>query len=338
MYKLSKLIILLTIICGDLVAQDLHFSQYYNSPLTMNPTQTGDFDGDWRISTNYRNQWGAVANKPYVSYSFGFDKPEYFYTEKISWGIIAIRDESFMNLNTTQVLGSIAYGREVKKHYLSGGIQFGVVNKQTDYSDYTFDSQFDLGGNDVFNTGYSNQEAADEPITYFDLNAGVQWRKQISKKFIPEVGLGFFHLTRPYQTFTGNNVEESKLSIKTSVHGGGKFKASNRLTIHPHILYTQQKAATDWVIGGNAEIHVKHNIFKSVYGGTLFRYGWSENYDASIWIIGTKFNNFDLGLSYDINVSSLSEATNYRGAFEISLIYITSSTKPDKIQIPCDRF
>lgn len=338
MYKLLKFIIIMTAATTSLVAQDLHFSQYYNSPLTLNPTQTGDFDGDWRLSANYRTQWSAVANSPYVTYSFGFDKPEYLYTEKISWGVIAIRDESFMNLNTTQLMGSVAYGREIKKNTLSFGLQFGVVDKRTDFSDYTFDSQFDLGGGSVFNTDFSNDESADNGLTYFDLNAGLQWRKQLSKKFIPEAGIAFSHLTRPSGSFTGLKSDATKLPIKTSVHGGGKFKASERLTLHPHVLYSQQKGATDWMLGGNAEIHIKHEIFKSVYGGTLFRYGWSQNYDATIWIIGTKFNNFDLGFSYDINLSSLNEATNYRGAFEVSLIYITSSTKPDKIQIPCDRF
>src|SRR5439155_11227945 len=41
-------------------AQDIHFSQFTQSPLTVNPAQAGLFDGDLRAIVNYRNQWSAV--------------------------------------------------------------------------------------------------------------------------------------------------------------------------------------------------------------------------------------------------------------------------------------
>ena len=46
----------------SVVAQDPNFSQFFASPLTLNPALTGKFDGDFRVAGNYRNQWPAFNN------------------------------------------------------------------------------------------------------------------------------------------------------------------------------------------------------------------------------------------------------------------------------------
>ena len=74
-----------------------------------------------------------------------------------------------------------------------------------------------------------------------------------------------------------------------------------------------------------------------VYGGGLFRYGWENNTDASIWIVGAKFKRLDVGLSYDVNLSSLHKATNCRGAFEVSVTYLSPTWKSTNVKIPCER-
>jgi len=43
-----------------LTAQDIHFSQYGNSPLNLNPGLAGVFGGDLRFVGNYRKQWLTV--------------------------------------------------------------------------------------------------------------------------------------------------------------------------------------------------------------------------------------------------------------------------------------
>src|ERR1700733_14483075 len=51
-------------------AQDLHFSQWFNSPLTTNPANTGFIpDADYRLGANYRNQWSSVMSEPYKTMS-----------------------------------------------------------------------------------------------------------------------------------------------------------------------------------------------------------------------------------------------------------------------------
>jgi hypothetical protein len=58
-------------------AQDIHFSQYYASPLTLNPALTGLINGDFRAVANYRGQWFSIpttsAAAPYNTYQGSFD-------------------------------------------------------------------------------------------------------------------------------------------------------------------------------------------------------------------------------------------------------------------------
>src|SRR5437868_14781127 len=51
-------------------AQDLHFSQYFNSPLLVNPANTGFApDVDWRAGICYRHQWASISPNPYNTMS-----------------------------------------------------------------------------------------------------------------------------------------------------------------------------------------------------------------------------------------------------------------------------
>src|SRR5207342_2416228 len=51
-------------------SQDLHFSQWFNSPLTTNPANTGFIpDADYRIGANYRSQYVNILSQPYKTFS-----------------------------------------------------------------------------------------------------------------------------------------------------------------------------------------------------------------------------------------------------------------------------
>src|SRR6476661_3545528 len=71
----NYLTLLLTLLLtGTLQAQDPHFSQFFASPLTLNPAFTGKFDGSWRLAANHRDQWPSIP-KAYVTSSFSLDFP-----------------------------------------------------------------------------------------------------------------------------------------------------------------------------------------------------------------------------------------------------------------------
>ena len=66
------------------LSQDIHFTQFFTNPLILNPAETGNFNGNYRIGFNFRGEWpwaiGSVSpynyhtETPYVDFSFGENK------------------------------------------------------------------------------------------------------------------------------------------------------------------------------------------------------------------------------------------------------------------------
>ena len=56
------------------IAQDPHFSQFFSSPMTLNPAFTGKFNGQVRAAANYRNQWPTI-NRAYETGTVSIDFP-----------------------------------------------------------------------------------------------------------------------------------------------------------------------------------------------------------------------------------------------------------------------
>lgn len=318
-------------------SQEIHFSQFYANALTANPANTAWYDGNIRLNGMYRTQWKAIDNKPYQTISLSAEKQFQFYDHSYGFGALFLRDESgYVGLKNDKFLVSGAFAADVNGHKLSGGLQLGLVYKYTDMLKYTYDEQFDLGGDEVFNRNLENGELNGKKIFHAAINFGVMWQKQLADRFIAEAGFSLFNINMPHESLYGIKLDNTKQLMRVAVQFGGTFSAAPRLNILPNLLFMRQEKSTDFLVGANFDYELGKK--SSVYIGTLFRYGLSENYDASIWIIGAKFNRFDIGFSYDINVSSLKEATSNRGAFEISVTYLTPSWKRSKVKIPCERF
>jgi type IX secretion system PorP/SprF family membrane protein len=333
----ATLVLVFSIVTINAVSQEIHFSQFYANPLSINPANTAWYDGNLRVNAMYRTQWRAIDAKPFQTVSFGLEKQFQFYDFSYGIGVCAIRDESgYVGLINDKILFSGAFAANVNGHNLSGGIQAGLVYKTTNIAHYTYNSQFDLGGESVFNRNFENGEQEDGRLFHLAINAGVLWDKQLTSDFIAKAGISIFNINTPYESFYGVELKDSEQALRVAIQGGGKYTVNKKITVQPNLLFMRQEKATELLIGGNVDYAFKKDVI--VYGGTIFRYGFSKNYDATVWIIGTKYKRFNIGASYDINVSSLREATNYRGAVEVSLTYLTPSWKSTKVKIPCERF
>lgn len=331
------LVLLFSIVAMGAASQEIHFSQFYANPLSINPANTAWYDGNLRVNAMYRTQWRAIDSKPFQTVSLSMEKQFQYYDFSYGFGVCAIRDESgYVGLINDKVLLSGAFALNVNGHNLSGGIQTGLVYKTTNISHYTYNNQFDLGGESVFNRNFENGEQENGRLFHLAINAGVLWDKQLTSDFIAKAGFCIFNINTPYESFYGVELEDSEQPLRVAIQGGGKYTMSAKVTLQPNILFMRQEKATEMLVGGNADYALKKDM--AVYGGALFRYGFSKNYDAIVWIIGAKYKRFNIGASYDVNFSSLHEATNYRGAFEVSLTYLTPSWKSSKFRISCERF
>ncbi len=317
-------------------AQEVHFSQFYANPLAINPAQTAWYNGNVRVNCMFRDQWRAIDRKPFQTISFSAEKQFHLYDHTYGIGIQAIRDESgYVGLEVDKVLVSGAFALHINGHSLSGGVQLGLVYKNTKTLDYTYDQQFDLGGNSVFNRNYETGEIDSDPLFHMAINAGVMWSKRLTYNYIAEAGVSLFNINTPYESLNGVELESTKQNLRTAIQFGGTVVLNNRLDIQPKIVYMMQEKATCFLLGALVDYELNESTI--LYGGPLFRYGWSKNFDASIITVGAKYKRFDFGLSYDVNVSSLRQATDFRGALELSVTYLSPSWKSTKVKIPCER-
>lgn len=318
-------------------AQDIHFSQFYANAMTVNPAETGNFNSDFRISNIYRNQWKSIVGIPYKTLTIGFDKNFYINDNNFAWGVYIIHDQSGpAALTANKIYGSFAWHKTINSHKIHVGIQPGFSFKSINSSELTFPSQYDRDMGD-FNTGWYNNEAnLNESLNYFDLNVGGIWSKPFGK-IIPEIGFALFHINYPKETFYADG---DKIALRKVFHASTRYNLNESFYITPRFLYMGQRKASDMILGGNFGYNVAKNQMKlkSVFFGPYFRSGFARNIDAAYFVIGGEFKTFDVGFSYDFNVSGLQTATNGRGAFEISFVYKAATSILNQIDIPCDRF
>ncbi|HMR45562.1 MAG TPA: PorP/SprF family type IX secretion system membrane protein [Bacteroidia bacterium] len=324
------------LISSMLQAQDIHFSQFYNSPLTLNAANTGLYEGDFRFANTYRSQWSKL-DPGYRTNAFSFDKTLYTGADEISGGLLFIYDRSGINRLQSIRLGlSAAYHRTFGVHSISAGFQWNYIFKSIDRSKITMPEQFNM------NTGYfdpsmpSGEMMLDEKRSFGDVNAGLIYQVELNKHFI-QAGASFFHLNKPGDTFFNS---KNKLPIRTCITVSDKIGIGNDYLLHARILMMQQVKANEYVGGVTLAKQLSNgeSKFTEINGGLYVRTAPGSGTDAVIPVIGIKYDLFDIALSYDINISSLHTATASRGGFEISLIYTALSSRLFKIKIPCERY
>jgi len=316
---------------GNLYAQDPHFSQFYSSPLLLNPAYTGIFAGDVRIISNYRNQWRSVST-PFTTATVAVDAQafkSYINEDDIfGVGLVGVTDHSNnRGLNSSYATLSAAYTKSLdpeRLHKLGLGFQMTYVTKRVDYSKFVFSTQFTPGGFDrTLPTG--------EPISgftmhYLDYATGILYSGMNDYDQNWYIGGSYYHFTKPNESISG---EAHPLEPRYSVHGGFNFPTDDRIRIYFSALYTKSALMNELM--GGVVLESNFNTYEyegGIYGGLYYRKG-----DAIIPHMGLNKGNFQLGLSYDINVSSLSKGTQGRGGLELSLL-VMFAKDPDAAKIP----
>jgi type IX secretion system PorP/SprF family membrane protein len=324
------------IVTVSAVAQDIHFTQFYTAPHTINPSLTGDYTGDYRIMNTFRSQWRKF-DPGYLSNSLAYDQQIYILNERFSGGLNVVYDKSGINaFQVGKINLTAAWHRKINKHGFHIGIQGGYVLKSFDASKLTFPDQFNT------TSGYFDASLAtadgdfNDHANYIDLNAGLGYDVKAGKH-IPKIGLALFHINRPTETFFGNH---NKVPSRYVITLSDSWQRNERLTISPKFLYMEQVKANDLMAGVLFTRKSKESTSKisAISYGAFFRNSVRSKTDAVALVAGFRYDLLDVGFSYDINVSEAHTVTNYRGAFEISLIYTALSSRAVKVKIPCERY
>ena len=335
MKKTNAFIIVLMCLAMCAKAQDPHFSQFFSSPLTLNPALTGKFDGTVRVAGNYRNQWPAF-NNVYTTYTASVDfailksqLPDY---DTWGVGILALNDKAGGGILTNTYVGlSTSYHKALDEdgfQQIGIGFQGTYGQKRLDNSKLYFEDMLTPFGFTGVTADIFHTENLD--VNYLDINAGLIYSGSTNEFNNFYIGASMYHINRPKESFKGASWN---ISPRTTINAGGYFPVSDILTLHASGIYQVQNKATETVIGGalSAPIDPESESPSNVYIGSWYRFS-----DAIIPYVGLEFGGMRLGASYDINVSSLKAGSQSRGGMEISLIYIK---RPAGFKgIPCPKF
>ncbi len=299
-------------------AQDLHFSQFFNSPLTTNPANTGFIpDADYRLGAQYRNQWSAVMTVPYKTTSIFGDAQLFRDKLENGWlgigGVLLSDIAGSGSLKSTKVYGSLAYHQMLgNSSLLSAGFNVGWANKRIDQSKLKFPDQFDgkFFDNPITAVGLTNTN-----VGYMDVQAGMNYAYFPQENIYINAGYSIHHVNRPKETFFNDNTNAGRIPMRHIGFINAILKVNDRVIINPNAYFTTQAQAKELVFGLNGNYNLSEFGEKQLVAGLYYRLG-----DAIAPMIGFELNNVKFTFSYDATVSSLNKFNNYRGASEFSII------------------
>lgn len=334
-----------TMLTTTALAQDPHFTQYFTSPLTLNPALTGLTQGDLRFAANYRQQWASVSSNPYTTGTLSYDmaamKGKFDNGDAIGIGVIGLYDKSGAGgLQNVTVGLSLAYhhsfGQE-KQHTVSIGIQGNLVQKSLDFTKLKFEDQFDFStGGTPYNT---SENVGNSDLTYPDFNLGVMYSGRINEHGTAYVGFSYYHLTEPVETFLNDN---HKIHSRYTGYVGGSFDLNENIVLYASGLYQAQASSTEVLLGAavgfvlNPGHDMEYQKNTVLYLGGWYRYG-----DAVAPYVGFEFSKMKIGISYDVNMSGFAPATKNAGGYELSLIFnglINKRERTPTYNFACPKF
>lgn len=325
-------------------AQDFHFSQFYNTPITTNPALTGLTEGGFRLGAIYRNQWwnttSSFVNTAFSTPSVFVDAPIYIKNSALGLGLVLLNDRvSGGLLNDYVALGSLAYHISLGKqqnHIVSVGLQAQYTNRSFS-KDLQFASQFQ---NNEFNAAYGNPEnLKGQSFHHIDANAGLAYQAQFTKKVRFNAGFSVFNIAAIDFGYLDGSSKDNYRRFSGQI--GADIDLGKNIGLLPSVLFMQQSNVNQ--LNSGLALSYRFAEKTKMYLGAYARSnGWISDLqmDAIIAYAGFDIKAFNVGLSYDFTVSNLRKASKNTGALEVSLIY-THPRNQVKVPAPnlfCPRF
>ena len=301
----------------SLFAQDPHFSQFFFNPTYYNPATLGDFEGEYRLFTANRGQWGSVTT-PFKTLAISMEKAG----PKLGAGITYVHDATGnAGLRYTNVLAGLSWRHRFDaQHQIGLGLQGGWISKSFNPANFSFDSQYQSS------TGYDPSKASGEIFpntrtTVGTLSLGASYAFQATApqqvKHL-QIGVAYGHINEPnigFMTLVAHQPKRLMLNAEMDL------MLQDRLTFRPSFLLHQQGTAVEKILAAGLMYESDQEVFFE--GGLGFRAG-----DALFPYVGMRMNHLHIGISYDINVSKLAAYSQGRGGAELTVSYVFGAKKP----------
>lgn len=325
-------------------AQDVHFSQFNMTPLLINPALTGVFGGDQRVILNYKNQWQGMGTSgaTYNTAMFSFDT--HLFKKKwskgyLGAGINAYKDAAGdLKMGTAQLNLSVAGIVFInEKQFLSGGLQGGYVQKSVSTAAMLWENQYDAGTGTFNSSLPSNYATSLPPVSYGTFSSGLAWNFSTDQSTLSannqvqiNLGLAALNINTPKQSFYNNGSSggigtNDQLYSRYVFHGTAHIGIKNtNLALMPNAVLFKQGPSYQLNAGAMVRFKIRD---ESKYTGFIKETALSMGAqyrmkDAIIPVVMFEYAQYAIGISYDVNTSSLIQGTHGRGGIEISLRYL----------------
>ncbi|MCP4122499.1 MAG: type IX secretion system membrane protein PorP/SprF [Bacteroidetes bacterium] len=322
------IVLILTIPTLKCVAQDPHFSHIHASPLNNNPAWTGVFNDQFRLITNYRNQWKSPTSN-FHTFAISLDARFVVPSTKLSLnaGVSFLSDRGGdLRYGTDQYnfLGAMTLPLDRKgRHFFSLGMQAGFLRHSIDISKIQVIEEEPL------------IQMLDLDKAGIDLSAGVGYFLSLAKRKQLYAGVSIYHLN---QTDVGV-VNDIRIGLyKRYVANAGVIWEFHRFGMQPSAILYWQGPHRELNMGSYLSFYLKQQKHTGpaqssemrLSAGLWMRYYINSTYDSGFdaLIFSTRYEveSLIISFSFDITLSELVEATTIIGSPELSLIY-TFSTK-----------
>lgn len=336
--RLPIFIMLLSCALFTQAQQDIHFSQFYELPLLRNPALAGIFNGNYRVTAAYRNQWQSIT-VPYRTMALGAEVKVLrglYDGDFLTAGLQVTNDVAGdSKLQRTQVFPVINYHKllnEENSSFLSVAFMGGPVNERFDPSKLRFDDQFVNGAYSSANP--TRQQFSATSFTYLDAAIGASFKTMLGNNTHMYIGGAYFHITQPKVAFT--NDYDVKLNRKMVFNGGMStwINDLDKLVVYAdYFVQGGNRMAQGGLLYTHSFDETGEENSMSIAAGGVYR--WK---DAFIPVVKLYTANLGLGISYDVNISKLKTASQFRGGFELTLTYLgfwkSLAEGMDKVECP----
>jgi len=307
-------------------AQDIHFTQFYLSPLTTNPAYTGAFQGTFRVGGIYRDQWGSISTSAYRTPSFYIDAP------------IFMLGKRALHLSMDKKSNSV----------LTIGVQAGYTSRDINTSEALFQDAINEGtgvGTSIDLGGISGGQMADFSSNSFDMNIGLLLKSKLNDNMRLELGTSLNHILTP-DTHLNEGADSTGTSPSAAgrdaydlpgnfiMHGQFFVDLTDKFVLKPAFFFQSLSGANEISLQALAGYHLDAKKEMTLNFGLGYRMR-----DATKFIVGMDYKQFRAGVAYDLTVSDLADAGTPQG-FELGVSYIAKIYKKPTVKpvIFCPRF
>jgi len=323
---------------SPLMSQDNLFTQQFAIPVKLNPALTGAYDGRYRVSTIYRDQWSNLVENPFKAFGLGLDlrfqlgSDRGFNKDAIAFGLLFQSDKAGpLDFSNNQLNLTGAFHKaldEFNTHVISGGFDFGIIQRNINYENIYFQDQFNGELDYILPT---LEFLPTNNFVFGDLGVGLHYAYNEPKLGGFYAGLAIGHLLTPQISFfkkdpnsSISDISDSKLNRRFSGYLGGWLPLNQSLELIPRLIISNQGHAFLGTIGSNLKFGLNNYNNAAMHLGLYSRV--NKNIDkftmeSIVGFVGFEYANFNVGVSLDFNINGLKTYQRNQNALEISMSY-----------------